>query len=138
VTAQELIAKQIAETEFMLGKVFEGLTEETAGQKVGNLMSAKETGEHLCECYLAAKAEADGTPFEWGKTTVADRSWDGLQQEMKLRRAAAVDALLAKGDDAAIMSANNLIVGHDHYHVGQMCAVRRALDPEWDAYSIYG
>jgi hypothetical protein len=33
--------------------------------------------------------------------------------------------------------AMHYIVLHDCYHVGQLCLVRLADDPNWDAYSIY-
>jgi hypothetical protein len=137
VTALELIKKQMDETEFMLSKTFEGLTNETAGTKVGNLMTPKETVEHLTEAYIAARKHVVGEKHEWGTYKPSNPSWDNLLDELGQNRKAAADAVIAKGDDDALTSANMYIIGHDHYHIGQLCAVRLAMDPNWDAYCIY-
>ena len=52
------------------------------------------------------------------------------------------DAVVAKLDGSAseevVKHAFDYVALHDCYHVGQMCTLRLTLDPEWNAYSIYG
>jgi hypothetical protein len=136
-TAQELIKKQMDETESMLAQTFKGLSDETAATKIGSMMSPKEMVAHLAECYVAAKKDIEGTKHEWGTYSPPSQSWDNLLDELGQRRKEAVDAILLKGDDQALRVATDFIVGHDHYHIGQLCAIRISIDPAWDSYSIY-
>jgi hypothetical protein len=136
-TAQDLLKKQIDETTFMLSKVFEGVTEETSTFKHANLMTPKETVAHLCECYVVLEKDTRGEKHEWGTYAPRDNSWSGLMSEYEERRSKAVEGVYARGDDEILLRANDMMIMHDHYHIGQMCAVRFAIDPEWPPYSIY-
>lgn len=125
------------ETEAMLAQTFKGLTNENAGTKIGGMMTPKETVAHLAECYIAAKKETQGEKHEWGTYKPSNDSWDNLLDELGQTRKEAVDAILASGDDKALHAATEYVIGHDHYHIGQLCAMRMAMDPTWDSYSIY-
>ncbi len=122
----------------MLEKTFEGLTEAEADHRFGHLMSPRQHATHLSEAYVAAVKHAKGEKHDWGSYQPAGSTWDAVLQDWRTRRAEAVEALLGAGDDESLKSASDYIVGHDHYHVGQMCSVRLNLNPQWNAYSIYG
>ena len=121
----------------MVSQVFAGLDESGADYKHANLLTAKETAAHLCECYVMLDSRIRGEEYQWGTYKVGESSWEGIQREMGELRARASEAALTAGDDKSLWYLNEFMVGHDQYHVGQMCAVRLARDPEWDAYSIY-
>ena len=55
---------------------------------------------------------------------------------------AAVSAARTEAVNTVLESGNfvvgaDFIVGHDAYHIGQLAQIRLALNPEWNAYSIY-
>ncbi len=137
-TAAELLKKQVEESGFMLTQVFEGVTEETADAKNANLMTPRETALHLCECYLMLETRVRGEEYKWGTFAPSGTTWSEIQSELFQIRGRAAEAALTKGDDQSLWRLNGIIVGHDQYHVGQMCAIRLASDPDWNAYSIYG
>ncbi|GIV02997.1 MAG: hypothetical protein D6724_10885 [Armatimonadetes bacterium] len=95
--------------------------------------SPREIVHHLCDAYCAVVAQAEGKEYEWGSFALpagADPCAVWREERNK-----AVKALA--GADAATSLGLDYIALHDAYHVGQLCAVRLALDPEWDSYSIY-
>ena len=120
----------------MLRKSFQGIDEQNADFKAGNLMSPREQAAHLCTCYMAAKDAAEGNKPTWETYDVADKSWPALSASFDQLRKSAVDAY-TDDDEEKLKHANDYIASHDNYHVGQMCAIRLAMDPGWDPYCIY-
>jgi uncharacterized damage-inducible protein DinB len=97
--------------------------------------SPREIVNHLCDVYRAVVAQAQGSEYEWGSFALPPGS-DPLSV-WREERNRAVESLAKADAEAATNLGIQYIALHDAYHVGQLCAVRLALDPEWDAYSIY-
>jgi len=136
-TALDLLTAQIDEAGYQLGKAFDGFTDEWLDAKpIASMMSAREQAEHLCECYVAAAKLVDGVKHDWGTYAAPDRAWDALRQEMLILRDHATRKVLA-GSAEAFGQGAEFLVAHDCYHVGQLSAIRIAVDPAWDPYSIY-
>lgn len=100
-------------------------------------MSARETIQHLADCYSACLAVLDGNKYDFGSFR-----FDVTQPEEQLAkmleiRDEAVARISASDDEKAFHEGNAFIILHDCYHVGQLATVRLAINPEWDAYSIY-
>jgi hypothetical protein len=132
-----LIQKQLAHVSLQVEKVFEGIDESNADHRATPaMMSAREIAEHLGECYQAVITTAGGGKHEWGSFSIPDKSWTNVHSTMLSLREQAVAALPA--DERGAELATDFIILHDAYHVGQMCTNRLSLDPNWNAYSIYG
>jgi len=100
-----------------------------------NIMSPRQVAEHLCDCYRGGAAALRGEPYEWGTYRLPEGA-EPLST-WRAERANAVEAIRGGDPEKGPHVALEYIALHDAYHVGQLCAVRLALDPEWDAYSIY-
>ncbi|MER3414413.1 MAG: hypothetical protein C4341_09345 [Armatimonadota bacterium] len=100
-----------------------------------NILSPRQLAEHLCDCYRAAIAALKGESHDWGTYRLSDGG-DPLEA-WRRERAAAIEAIRTGDPEKAPHVGLEYLALHDAYHVGQLCAVRLALDPEWDAYSIY-
>ncbi len=137
-TAKELLEKQVSDVSYQLDKVLEGLTEEQLDYKVvPSAFSIREQVEHLCEVYTAVDALSKGQDHPWGEYSVEDKSWSNLTTLMFSLRAAAIALVTADERDETLLRGSAFIVGHDNYHVGQICTSRIAQDPTWNPYSIY-
>jgi DinB family protein len=137
-TAQELLKIQIDDAQFQLSKVLDGIPEaELDAKPLPTMMSAREMAEHLVEVYIAAGEQAAGQSHEWGSFKAADTSWGPLTAELWKEREAAAAAILASSDPAVLGAGAAFLASHDSYHVGQLCALRLALNPDWNPYSIY-
>lgn len=95
-----------------------------------NGMTARETMAHLCDVYQYVAEKAKGGEPRWNQYL-----GDGSLDDFDRLRAQAVDACLAS--DSASELLTDYIIVHDAYHVGQLCWIRRACEPEWDVYAIY-
>ena len=136
-TATDLLKTQIDDAAYQLGKALEGMTDEQMDAKpLPTMMSAREQADHLCECYIACAKMVAGQEHEWGSYSAPDKTWAALISEMWSLRSAAERAVLA-GDDKALGLGSSFLASHDTYHVGQLAALRIAVDPAWDPYSIY-
>ncbi len=137
-TAKELLKHEIGEVDYQLNKLFEGLTEDDLKAKpLPTMMSIREQVEHLTECYVATVASVEGTEHAWGTYTAPDPAWEAMKSELFRLGAMASDKILASEEPKAIASGAMFLVAHANYHVGQMAAIRIALDSTWDPYSIY-
>ncbi|HRI43202.1 MAG TPA: DinB family protein [Fimbriimonadaceae bacterium] len=134
--ANELLRFALDESRFQLEKVLEGLSDDAWTAKPTPSFSPAQTVEHLCEVYTAYKKHVQGEPHEWGSYNSGETTREGVTALMWRLRGEACEAALA-GNEEAGRSAIDYIVMHDAYHVGQLVTVRLALDPEWNAYSIY-
>jgi len=136
-TAAELLAWQIDDSGFQIEKALEGLAPDERDCRIHEgAMSPNEVVAHLCECYVACAAHVGGGKHEWGSFKFGDESWEERLARWGDLRAKAKTAALA-GDEEALQSGYLYIVGHDVYHVGQLCQLRLHLDPDWPFMSIY-
>ena len=119
-------------------RVVEGLSEaELDATPLTGMMSAREQLAHLCECYVAFSKEAKGEKHEWGTFQVQATDGPSLMAEWKQLRDSAVDAAVTSEDPKMWVEAVSFIQNHDEYHVGQLCAMRLQMQPDWNPYAIY-
>lgn len=131
-TQMETVGAQVRAT-------FEGLEESQYDfQAHAAMMTPRQMISHLCECYVAVTKMTKGEEHSWGTYTPDATTGAELRSTWESERATAVSALAAWDSEKADEEATGFIVLHDAYHVGQMCTIRLAIDPEWNAYSIYG
>lgn len=137
-TAHELLQTQMKDVGIQLGNAFKGITDDGIDDKpVEGAMSPREQVAHLAECYIAVVTQLGGGKHEWGTYTPKATSWGPLVEEMQGLRAKAVAGILASDSDDALKTGSAFVVGHDNYHIGQLCMCRMDAEPSWDAYSIY-
>jgi uncharacterized damage-inducible protein DinB len=137
-TAAELLRTQIDDAGYQLGKVLEGVREEDLDTKVESIsMTLRQHVEHLCESYVAAATELHGGHHEWGTFALPNRSIATLLDTFNQVRNDTAQKLLSAEGDQGLHLASAYIVLHDGYHVGQLCALRQAIDSSWSSFSIY-
>jgi hypothetical protein len=136
--AQKLFEDQLADAGYQLDKVLEDMTPACLDHKVTEgSMTPKEQIAHLMEAYHAFQENAAGRKYEWNTYRPASTDAVALIAEFKAKRAATVATALASDSDDKLITAHKYILGHDYYHVGQMCLARLATQPDWDPYAIY-
>jgi hypothetical protein len=101
-------------------------------------MTPREMLAHLAEAYQAFLLATIGEKHDWGSYTVEDQSTENLRAVWTEQRSKAVQAALFSDDDHVIKEAYDYIIGHDNYHVAQLVQSRVLVQPDWDAYGIYG
>jgi hypothetical protein len=136
VTANELFQFQLDESGKMLQRVFQGLDARSADFETGGMMSPRKQAAHLIRCYRACQDASQGREPAWETYEVDDSDWQSLLDQLQTDRLRAVSGVTE--DPEKIKSANTFILGHDHYHLGQLCAIRLAIEPDWNPYAIYG
>lgn len=134
--ANELLRYALDQCRFQLEQVFAGLPDDAWNAKPTGSSSPAETAEHLCEVYEACLKHLRGEEHDWGTYKSGETTREGLMALMWRLRSQACEACLS-GDEKAAKTAVDYIVLHDPYHVGQLVTIRLALDPNWNAYSIY-
>jgi hypothetical protein len=138
-TSNELIQHQLQEGGLQVARVFEGMSEsDFDGRAHASMMSPREILGHLCECYEATLKGLNGVEHEWGTYQMEAGSGQELLTATIAKRGEAEAAVMASGSDDAFKKATDYILLHDAYHVGQMAIQRLALNPDWNAYSLYG
>ena len=120
-----------------LGAVFADLPADAWDKKLSpGSMSSRETVAHLTEAYIACAKHLNGEEHSWGTYEAVSDDPQRLLAEMNKQRDVLKAAALEKGPseyrEVLAYSSN-----HDHYHVGQMVALRLEVQPDWDSYSIY-
>lgn len=135
--AKQFLSFQLEDAGYQLAKCYEGISDAVLDAKVADGMTPREAYEHLGDAYRAYVATLAGEKYEWGSFRCADRSWAGMWREVSEARNQAVAAAMAAEGDDALKMANAYLLGHEYYHVGQVCLVRIANDPDFDPYSIY-
>jgi hypothetical protein len=137
-TAAELLKDQLDDSGYQITKVLEGMPESGMDHKVTpGSMTPREQISHLCEAYEAFKINSAGGKYEWGSYKAAAHETGALTAEFQAKRGEAVAAALANPTPETMKHAHEFIVGHDYYHVGQMCLARLAIQPDWNSYAIY-
>ena len=121
-----------------LRKCYEGISERAMDSSAGPAgMTARQMLEHFSECYEAYIAECEGRKYEWGSYKAADTSAGALLKAFQETRDRAVSLALSSEKPEVRSNALHYVALHDCYHVGQLCLIRLADDPSWDAYGIY-
>ena len=137
-TAKEFMVAQLADTHLQVTAVYEGLANADWDKKSNPAaMSARETLGHLNECCHAFLSE-DPHKYAWGSYKMGDKPNEDLMAEFNQLRSKCVDKLSDSNDDEVVKGAGTYLALHEAYHVGQLATLRLSLDPEWNAYSIYG
>jgi hypothetical protein len=137
-TAAELLKDQLDDSGFQLSKVLEGMSEKCLDHKITTeAMTPREQVAHLCEAYEAFRVNSAGGKYEWGSYVAPSQDMAALKTEFEKKRGEAVAQAENNPTPETMKSACDFIVGHDFYHVGQMCLARLAIEPEWNCYSIY-
>jgi hypothetical protein len=136
--AKQLMLYQLESSGHQVDEVLKGLNEAHWDAKVRDgCMTVRETVPHLTECYIAARKDLEGQPHEWGSYLAADDAPAAIVAEMQSERQRVWEALMAADIEKAGKVATQFIILHDAYHVGQLCAIRMAVEPAWDPYAIY-
>jgi hypothetical protein len=135
-TARDLLLKQLAHSERQVSLAIKGLDSSMAEARAyPDGMTIREQVHHLAEAAAATLAAFKGREHQWGSFETEDRSWDGVKAAWQELRKAAVAALTDA--EEALWSAHEFLVAHDYYHVGQIAAARRTVQPDWTSYEIY-
>lgn len=100
-------------------------------------MSPAEAVEHLLQVRAAFAASLRGESWDWSQPFSSGiESLDDRISALKEQTA----SLLEKVDFGNAQQVESLIgyfPAHDNYHVGQICQLRMAREPEFNPYSIY-
>lgn len=122
---------------FQLSQVYKGFPAEAFDSKINELeFSPRELALHLTEAYVAGTKHVQGEKHSWGSYSGSGNQ-DEIVATMLSERQKFKDAAMAAGDEDHLKALMGYGAGHDYYHVGQLCTMRRAVDPDWDAESIY-
>lgn len=136
-TAQDLFREQLDDAGYQLDKSLEGASDQTLDHRATpQSMTPREQVAHLMEAYTAFNEECAGRKYEWGSTQPSSMQMPQLMEEFRGARSKAVANAL-QGDEDRMKSAHAFVLGHDYYHVGQICQARLATEPDWDPYAIY-
>lgn len=136
--ARDLASYVFEDAGFQLGQVLQGFPSPAFDQKLNDLeMTPKDTVVHLTEAYVAGQKQIKGARHSWGTYAATSDDQDALVETMKQERAAFWNAAEESGDPTQYKTAMLYGSNHDYYHVGQLCTMRRAVDPAWDSDSIY-
>ncbi|MBS1717913.1 MAG: hypothetical protein JSS72_09305 [Armatimonadetes bacterium] len=133
--ANQLIEFQLKQCGSQLRKVLEDWPVLAADANVETAMSARESVNHLTECYEAVLKKAKGEAHEWGTFQMDTSNFGAAVAKMFDHRAKAISMLGGMSD--GLETATMFIVMHDPYHVGQLCTLRAKVQPDWNPYSIY-
>lgn len=137
-TAADLLERQLAIVKKQIDKVLQSFPQEHLDFKATEqAMSAREQLLHLGEVSLAVVEATKGAEHLWGTYEVQDTSFNTLMKSYEILRSEAVEASLSSGDETLLEKLMNFIVLHEAYHVGQLALTRLAVEPEWNAYTIY-
>lgn len=136
-TSLELLRYQLDDAWFQIEKIAGDFPIDAFDVRpIASMMSPREILAHLCEVYVAAVSTSKGGKHRWGSFVPEETSRDGLLAECKRLRTLAAEAVLVD-DESRLRLGTSYVVGHDYYHVGQLAAARLAVEPSWDAHSIY-
>ena len=148
----DMILRQARTVGRQIQRAVTGLSEDEADFRFGEgLMSVRDTLVHLADNCLALSTELEGNAHEFGKWRPGGEGLAHLVHEWcDLREQAlekAWDRLRSVDLDAPMKVSfatwpgwkvlTEWVVMHDAYHLGQICALRLAQDPDWDMYSVY-
>lgn len=137
--AKELLEFEMDKAGKQLDACFAGISEQGMDTKCSPVgMTPRETLAHLCDAYEAHVVTMRGEKYDFGSFVIEDKSTENLLKTFRAQRAKAMAVALSGDDDKSLHEGYEYIVGHDNYHVGQLCLARIQSEPGWDYYSIYG
>jgi uncharacterized damage-inducible protein DinB len=138
-TGHDLIVRQLRDAHNQVEASIAGLDAEMAEARANDAsMTIRESVAHLAEAAIAATASFEGREHAWGSYEPEDRSWDGVKDAFRGAFENAMSEVVQKPEEeSAILHAHDYLVAHNYYHVGQICAARRTVQPDWDTYAIY-
>lgn len=150
-TARELLFLQADMVGEQLSKAIAGVGEPVADHRpVATLHSIRTTLIHMTDNYRALVADALGQKYAYGSWSPPDGELATLISAWNAARLEAVNTLRERLTDfqadfrtsfavwPSWKVATEWLVAHDAYHLGQVCYLRLAAEPEWDMYEIYG
>lgn len=136
-----LLKSALQSTNYQITKVFEGFSDERGEFDIRicpEAKTARETLEHLCDCYQGFMEMSHDKEYVWGSFHAENQSTSQLLETChELRKKAENFALSHAHDPKAAEFALGMLSLHEAYHVGQMCLLRIRVDPTWNPYSIY-
>ncbi len=136
-TGKDFAAVLIDESGYQLNACLAGVTDESfAAKPLGPVLSVRECFEHLTECCLAVQTVFAGEKFSWGTYRFPEGAMDELISIFNAERERAV-AIAMDNFDEKPDYAKEYIIAHEFYHVGQLVAIRLALNDGFEPYSIY-
>jgi hypothetical protein len=136
--ALELLEYEINQVGKQIDACLNGMSESCMDTKCSPAgMTPREILGHLCDAYEAHVVTMRGEKYEFGSFQIEDKSTANLRRIFADQRAKAVKVALSNSEDETLHEGYDYIVGHDNYHVGQLCLSRVQDDPNWDYYSIY-
>lgn len=101
-------------------------------------MSPMEQLEHLVMVYEAFLSLANGGEWDWSKEWSSGiTEFEALRAKFDDQCQRANSLLRDSTDETRWKLALEYLLSHDGYHVGQICALRIAKEPDWNPYSIY-
>lgn len=100
------------------------------------MMSIRECVEHLIECTLAVQTMLAGEKYNWGSYSLPANTIGDALAIFDAERAKAVSGALDCLDENPSY-VKDFLIAHEFYHVGQLCSIRIALNPDWDFMCIY-
>ncbi len=135
----EILNTQMKDAGLQLERVYDGVAEDHADfQAHVAMMTPRQIACHLADCYVAVQRTVLGEEPDWGSYKAPGSSLSDALTGMKEERAKALESIGTVDEAKQIHLATDFMILHDAYHVGQMCSIRLAIDPEWNNYSIYG
>ncbi len=136
-TAHDFAESLLNESEFQLFASLKDVSEsDFTAKPIPVVMSMRECVEHLIECCKAVQAMVAGEKYNWGSYKLEASSMSDALDTFRTERAKA-KALSLEHFETKPSLAKDFLIAHEFYHVGQICSLRHALNPEWDSYSIY-
>lgn len=136
-TTSEFATTLLNNAEKQLKVCFADLTDEQyRSTPVEGMMGAKDLILHLIDVYIAVQDMAKGVDHLWGSHHSPDTSLNEDLARLWKERATAVEIALAHLEDKPAYAMDYLIE-HDFYHIGQICWMRKKLQPDWTTYEIY-
>lgn len=135
---QQAILHSVHEMLAQVERALQDLPEALQNDRIhASAMSPVEVLEHLLQVRHAVETEIKGEKYDWSQPFSS--GIDGLSPKLEAVKARTAE-LLAKMDltqNSIATIALDYFAAHDSYHVGQLCQLRMARQPEWDPYSIY-
>ena len=133
-----IVTAALNATEFQVTHAFAGLSGDQWDFKLTPAsMTPAQMIAHLAECCVAAKEAIDGHPHEWGTYDASGMTPAEVMTDWKTRRDAIVEVIKGIENETLLVEVLDFVPLHEAYHVGQMVLVQLALNPDWNAYSIY-
>ncbi len=138
-TASELMQAQIDMLTAQVEACYAGLGKNDFDREIlPQMMRPSRMLDHLAECVHAFLAKKDGADYDqWGVTGLTGTLEERMATYRELREQAKA-GIAGREDEKALIAASDFLTAHDAYHVGQLVTMRLTIDPEWNAYSIYG